>query len=44
MSYEIFLTEQAVDDLRKLDNSIEERIRKKIKQLSDYPEHHDGYA
>ena len=40
MSYEILLTEQAVEDLRKLDNNIEERIRKKIKQLSDYPEHY----
>ncbi|MEF8875066.1 MAG: type II toxin-antitoxin system RelE/ParE family toxin [Candidatus Thermoplasmatota archaeon] len=40
MTYEILLTEQAVEDLRKLDDNIEERVRKKIKQLSDYPEHY----
>lgn len=40
MVYDIFLTEQAVNDLQKLDSNIEKRIRKKIKQLSDFPEHY----
>ncbi|MFO7991793.1 MAG: type II toxin-antitoxin system RelE/ParE family toxin [Thermoplasmata archaeon] len=40
MDYEVLLTEQAVQDLRKIDDNIEERIRKKIKELSSFPEHY----
>jgi len=39
MQYDILLTDQAVEDLRKLEDNIEKRIRKKIKELSTYPEH-----
>lgn len=40
MSHEIFLTERAVKDLDKMDGSDEERVRSKIKELEDFPEHY----
>ena len=40
MSYEIFLTRRAEKDLDKMDGSEEPRVRKKIKELSEFPEHY----
>jgi addiction module RelE/StbE family toxin len=39
MSFRIFLTRRAEKDLDKMDSDNEERVRKKIKQLEDFPEH-----
>ena len=39
MSYKIFLTRRAEKDLDKMDAGDEERVRKKVKELKDFPEH-----
>ncbi len=39
MSYKIFLTRRAEKDLDKMDSDDEERVRKKIKELKEFPEH-----
>jgi len=40
MAYDLFLTERAVKDLEKMDDSNEERVRKRIKKLEEFPEHY----
>ncbi len=37
---EIFLTDRAVERLESLDSETEERIKKKLKSITDFPEHY----
>lgn len=39
MAYDILLTERAVKDLQKMDDSNEERVRNRIRTLEDNPDH-----
>ena len=40
MSYEILPTKEFEKDFKKLDNSIQQRIKKKIEEVAENPERH----